>query len=45
MAVTNPSKFVTVRRLSRFYEKIRQEFPGSTEASAATCEDIIDELT
>ena len=45
MAVTNPTKYVTVRRLERFRQKIRSEFPSSTTASVETCEAIVDELT
>ena len=38
MAVTNPTKYVTVRRLNRFRQKIRDEFPSSTVASEELCE-------
>lgn len=38
MAVTNPTKYVTVRRLNRFRQKIRDEFPSSTVASDALCQ-------
>lgn len=30
MAITNPTKYVTVRRLSRFKEKMREEYAGPT---------------
>ncbi len=43
MATTNPTKFVTVRRLARFHEKIQSELPNY--ATMQICESIIDELT
>lgn len=44
MAVTNPTKYVTVRRLDRFRQKIRDEFPSSTVASEELCEAAADEI-
>jgi len=38
MAVTNPTKYVTVRRLNRFRQKIKAEMPSSTVASEELCE-------
>ena len=45
MAITNPTKYVTVRRLERFKQKVAALIPSITVASTQTCEDIIDELT
>ncbi len=44
MALTNETKYVTVRRLNRFRNKLRAELPSTTVASDATCEAIVDEL-
>ena len=45
MAVTNPTKYVTVRRLNRFRQKIRDEFPSSTVASDELCEAAAAEIS
>lgn len=45
MAVTNPTKYVTVRRLNRFRQKIREEFPSSTVASDELCEAAAAEIS
>jgi hypothetical protein len=37
MAIQNPTKYVTVRRLNRFHQKILAEMPSSTVATDATC--------
>lgn len=44
MAVTNPTKYVTVRRLNRFRQKIKAEMPSSTVASDALCQAAADEI-
>jgi hypothetical protein len=45
MAITNPTKYVTVRRLERFRQKIREEFPSATVATVAEAEAAAEELT
>ena len=42
MAITNPTKYVTVRRLDRFKAKLDAEDPSALTASAV--EDIWDEV-
>lgn len=44
MALTNPTKYVTVRRLERFRQKMRAEFPSTTVASDAECEAAAEEI-
>ena len=42
MAITNPTKYVTVRRLNRFKAKLEAEDPAALTASDV--EDIWDEV-
>lgn len=44
MAITNPTKYVTVRRLERFRAKLRAEFPSTTVATDAECEAAAEEI-
>jgi len=37
MAITNPTNYVTVRRLNRFRTKLLEEIPSATVASDALC--------
>lgn len=45
MAITNPTKYVTVRRLERFKAKLQAEFPSTTVATIAESEAAAEELT
>ena len=45
MALTNETKYVTVRRLARFRQKIRNEFPSASVATVAESEAAANELT
>lgn len=44
MAITNPTKYVTVRRLDRFRQKLQAEMPSATVASDALCEAAAEEI-
>jgi hypothetical protein len=45
MAVTNPTKLVTVQRLNRFRQKLKEELPSSSVATVAESEAAANELT
>ena len=45
MAITNETKYVTVRRLNRFKTKLQQMFPSTTVATVAESEAAAEELT
>lgn len=45
MAIKNPTKYVTVRRLNRFRNKLKAEMPSSTVASDALCEAAAAEIS
>ena len=45
MAISNPTKYVTVRRLDRFRQKLIEEFPSTTVASDALCIAAAQEIT
>lgn len=45
MAIKNPTKYVTVRRLERFRQKLLAELPSSTVASESLCEAAADEIS
>ena len=49
MAITNPTKYVSVRRLGKFEQELSEKYATKEEAGAdfasnQTCEDIIAEL-
>ena len=44
MAIQNPTKYVTVRRLGRFRQKILAELPSATVASEQLCESAAAEI-
>jgi len=44
MAISNPTKYVTVRRLERFKQQLDEIYQTAEYASDETCEAIVDEL-
>ena len=45
MAITNPTKYVTVQRLNRFRQNLKAEMPSSSVATVAESEAAAAELT